>query len=233
MWSSLSEWSKRWIARGYQPTTIKDLMTASRSQHTAERYQVEKRQSRFTYTDGPMKFLGQQIVKRMEDSGFPAMIHTCYRSPQEQARLYAKGRSASGRIVTKAKPWSSAHQLWEAVDIVHPELFWNASPEYWDTLAACVRAVSEQYGVKLNHGHNWRFVDSAHIEIQNWRIFKEDHRERCNGSLRPLSAVELWDRFREVLPAVSRAYLRDHRGQAPAVVENERAMEAAAASLSD
>ena len=40
-----------------------------------QRGQVAKRQTRYDYRSGPMKFLGQQIVKAMEDAGFPAFIH--------------------------------------------------------------------------------------------------------------------------------------------------------------
>ncbi|WP_371168638.1 M15 family metallopeptidase [Aliiroseovarius sp. 2305UL8-7] len=97
--------------------------------------QVEKRQTSYTYVDGPMMFLGQQIVKVMEDSGYPAKIFQCYRSPARQQELYDQGRTKPGKRVTKAKPFSSAHQYLEAVDIIHPSIGWPKREDpYWEAL---------------------------------------------------------------------------------------------------
>lgn len=163
-----------------------------------EKMQVPKRQTAFCYVDGPMHYLGQQIVKRMQDAGHPAVIIECYRPPERQRELKAQGRS-------KAGPWESPHQYFEAVDIVHPSLGWGVSDAYWEALAACVRIVSEAYGVELVHGHYWRFRDSAHIEIRDWRLVRDRHRKRVldGGEARRPSAAELCERFAEVLPAVS------------------------------
>ncbi|MBW4983474.1 M15 family metallopeptidase [Mameliella sp. CS4] len=206
----MSAWAKTMEAAGYVRRTIADLMGCARQQHVLERYQVDKRQTRFTYVNGPMFFLGQKIVKAMEDAGYPAKISECYRSPERQQELYAKGRVTGGRKVTNALPFQSAHQFFEAVDIIHPERGWDVTPEYWETLAACVRIVADKFGVTLEHGHYWAFVDSAHIELADW----EDHRAMLkadNGGIhRVPSASQLWARFNDVLPAVARDYTRRH-----------------------
>ena len=51
-----------------------------------------------------LKFLRQCKAQKLD------MIITCtWRSNEEQASLYAQGRTRSGRIVTNAKPGQSAH----------------------------------------------------------------------------------------------------------------------------
>jgi len=183
--------------------------------------QVTTRKTRFTYDKGPMYFLGEHIVKAMEDSGYPAFIWQCYRPPEEQAEYLARGTS-------KAGPWQSPHQFSEAVDILHPELWWEAPPDYWQQLAACVRIVAERFDVKLDHGHYWSWVDSAHIELEDWRIMRDYMREQWRREFqewrdepsvdleligpppepRPPSPEELRVRFSAVLPKVWAQHIR-------------------------
>lgn len=142
--------------------------------------------------DGPMMFLGLQIVKRMERAGYPSIIHACFRHPAEQQRVFDKGAS-------KARPWESPHQYFEAVDIVHKSLYWQAPPVYWETLATVVRQVAEEFGVPLEHGHHWKFVDSAHVEMKDWRSVRKAQLDRVGVNYRP-SKIELKARFAQVLP---------------------------------
>jgi hypothetical protein len=173
-----------------------------------EREQVQKRQRRYEYGLGPMYYLGQQIVKLMEDAGYPCKIWQCYRSPEDQTEYYVRGTS-------KAKAWQSPHQYYEAVDLLHPSLYWDVSDEYWETLAACVRTVADKYGVPLVHGHTWGW-DSAHVELPDWRVIMRRQAERFGtgavDTMRPTEA-DLWARFQEVLPGVAKAYLRSDRGR--------------------
>ncbi|MBL4807282.1 MAG: hypothetical protein JKY31_08335 [Rhodobacteraceae bacterium] len=159
-----------------------------------EKMQEPRLQVGVTRKDGPMYFLGMQIVKRMERSGFPSKIHCCYRSPEKQNDVFEKGHS-------KVREWESAHQYYEAVDIVHKYLYWDASPGYWDHLATVVRVVAKEYGVELVHGHNWKFVDSAHIELKSWRAVRDRQREQNDGGNHTPTPKELRERFLEVLPS--------------------------------
>jgi hypothetical protein len=131
----------------------------------------------------------------MQDSGFPAKISECYRSPERQKKLKHEGRS-------KAGPWQSPHQYFEAVDIIHPSLGWDVSPEYWEKLSICVKIVANKYGVELNHGHHWAWRDSAHIEIADWRAWARQIGKRSPNS------QQLWERFEKVLPKVAKEYSR-------------------------
>ncbi|NHM20311.1 M15 family metallopeptidase [Tritonibacter mobilis] len=200
------------------PVASERASLSLRAMYPREKMQAPRRQSRYRYVDGPMYYLGQQIVKAMEDAGYPAKILYCYRSPEKQRELYSKGRTSAGPKVTNARPWDSAHQYYEAVDIIHPSLGWNVTEEYWETLAACVRIVSEKFSVGLNHGHRWKFRDSAHIELRDWRSVRERHRRNVldQGEPRPPNADELWYRFYEVLPDIVKAqYNADQQGRVP------------------
>lgn len=163
-----------------------------------ERHQVRKRTIRCTKLNGPMYYLGKQIIKRMESMGYPSKIYYCYRTPEEQKVIFQRGSS-------KARAWQSPHQYYEAVDIVHATKYWNASKEYWEALALCVRQVAIDFNVKLDHGHHWNWVDSAHIEIDDWRSQKGRyvHEHGLNeGKPRPPNQFERLERFKEVLPKV-------------------------------
>lgn len=171
--------------------------------HPREQMQERKRQTRFTYRDGPMVFLGQQIVKAMQDAGYPAKIHTHYRSPEDQERAFASKNS-------KARAWQSPHQFLEAVDIVHPSLGWNVSQDYWDTLYSCAKIVEDRFGVTFELGYDWGW-DLAHVELKDWRTVRDrlmDQQRRRKEPMRPPTPKELWERFKEVLPATARQHAR-------------------------
>lgn len=222
----VAELRARLITREWEEwRSPQDLMNVALNRHPTERYQVEKRQTRYDYTQGPMYFLAQHIVKAMEDAGYPAEIHECHRSGARQHELWAKGRFTSGPKVTNARAYESAHQYWEGVDIIHPERGWNVAPQYWDVLATCVETVALKYGVVLDHGHTWKFTDSAHVEIADWRTRRAELADRHGERLDPTRA-ELWERFHQVLPAVARRYEADHLGP-PSIVQNEVAMQQA------
>jgi hypothetical protein len=200
MLKKIKSWLQQMTDKGYRKwDSPQQFMEAERQRvYPHEKMQAPKRQSMYCYKDGPMYFLGQQIVKAMQDAGYPAMISECYRSPERQARIKAMGK---GR--TNAGPWQSPHQYLEAVDIIHPSKGWNVSQEYWDTLATCARIVGDKYGVEFDGGFNWGW-DYAHIELENWREFRDSirARHRHTGEQTPPSAQELAARFEEVLPDV-------------------------------
>lgn len=129
--------------------------------------------TRYDYNQGPAFFIGQVVVKRMGEAGWPSRIYYCYRDDQLQAELYAKGRTVDGDRVTNAPPFESAHQYFGACDVVHKTLYWHAPPEYWEMLAKVIKQVSREFKIELDHGHFWNRVDSAHFEIVGWRAFKK------------------------------------------------------------
>lgn len=167
-----------------------------------EQIQAPKNQTRFTYDMGPMYFLGQQIVKNMQQQGYPSYIHTCFRPPEIQEEKHKQGLS-------KAPAWASPHQYYEAVDIVHLTKHWHASNQYWHALNNAVEIIAEKYGVELEHGYDWGW-DSAHIELADWRKVRDRHRELdwLEGGMRPPHERDRVERFKEVLPSVWAQYQR-------------------------
>lgn len=148
-------------------------------------------------SDGPMLWLGDQIVKRMEKAGYPSRIFCGFRSPEQQNREFADGDS-------KAKAWQSPHQFYEAVDIIHKTKAWNVSQDYWDMLATVVRTVEREYSIDLVHGYDWGW-DSAHIEIALWRQVPKRQIRKEGHNYEP-SPWEREQRFKELLPAVYRSF---------------------------
>lgn len=194
---------KRWDEIMRLPTwkQIKAALLGERYPRVA--MQTPKRQTRYTYNMGPMYYIGQQIVKGMEDAGYPSKIAECLRSPARQRKLRADGRSKAGE-------WDSGHQYSEAVDIIHASKGWNVPDEYWDTLRSVTRIVAKKYGIELECGYDWGW-DKAHIEIKDFRIQRKRYKAMLSRASRlgrdvTLSEWHLWERFKEVLPEVARDY---------------------------
>lgn len=136
-----------------------------------------------------MYYLGQQIVRAMQQAGYDTRIHCCYRSPAEQDKVFQKGYS-------QVQAFGSAHQYLEAVDIIHRTRGWDMPPEFWDTLQACAQAVARKHKVSLTYGHDWAWKDSAHIQMTDWKTVKAKLGETVP------SDYDLAQRFKEVLPKV-------------------------------
>ncbi|RPJ30424.1 MAG: peptidase M15 [Verrucomicrobiaceae bacterium] len=60
----------------------------------------------------------QALVKAAKDVGIDLLVTSTYRSNEEQAALYAQGRTKPGAIVTNARPGDSYHNWRCALDVV-------------------------------------------------------------------------------------------------------------------
>jgi len=93
----------------------------------------------------------------------PEPFLTCtFRSNEEQAKLYAQGRTTPGAKVTNAKPGQSKHNVFpsNAFDIafiIAGKLDWN--PDLFKKFSDIVKPM----GVKW--GGDWRMKDLPHFEI--------------------------------------------------------------------
>lgn len=106
--------------------------------------------------------------------GVPFLVYTVYRTPDEQARLYAQGRTAPGHIVTYAKPGQSAHNrqvegqpaadAFDACPMVHGKPTWETSGEallFWNVMGSCAESIGLEWGRHYSHlGGDW-----AHFEL--------------------------------------------------------------------
>lgn len=172
---------------------IQKLTQSLRHQHMPhERGQAHRRLTRYSYRYGPMYYLGQQIVRAMQDAGYPAKIFCCFRDPDDQEDAFERG-------VSRANSWQSPHQYYEAVDIVHASKFWNVSSDFWDHLHAAAHMVEDRFGVTFEHGYDWGW-DKAHVEFKDWRSVRDRIGQRV-----PTQA-ELDARFQHVLPKVWKQY---------------------------
>lgn len=96
--------------------------------------------------------------------GVEVMVYCTYRSAEEQALLYAVGRTVPGKVVTKAKPWESAHQYRRAADCVPMVLgkpLWTHSnnSEEWQVFA------EEAERAGLEWAGRWtRFREYVHVQ---------------------------------------------------------------------
>lgn len=156
-----------------------------------------KRQTRFCYSEGPIYYVGQQIVRAMQDAGYPAKVHCCYRSPEQQQEMVRRG-------VSKAGPYKSPHQYKLAVDIIHATQGWNVSDDFWDTLNACVQVVGDRLSIPLEHGYDWGW-DSAHIELKPYRTLVNVLRVRSLTAQEPMAPptqADLDGWFQTYLPRV-------------------------------
>ena len=79
---------------------------------------VHARQSSTDVLHPAVRHRMRAVRDALHAEGHPFEIFEAFRTPQRQADLYAQGRTAPGRIVTKAPPWSSYHQYGLACDFV-------------------------------------------------------------------------------------------------------------------
>lgn len=109
------------------------------------------------------------VTEAMKVLGFEMMITDGARTAEEQNKLYQKGRTKPGDIVTYADGYikRSNHQLHSdgfghAVDctfVVNGKPNWdNTNP--WEAYGECCKAVGLKWG-----GDNPNFKDNPHVEL--------------------------------------------------------------------
>lgn len=122
------------------------------------------------HLDKALQPLAEQFVERCKSAGVNVLITTTYRSNEEQARLYAQGRTAPGKIVTKAKPGTSRHNRTvggqpasTAFDFVpldsNGKAIWDAGNQAWATAGR----IAQDLG--LEWGGTWKFRDMPHVQL--------------------------------------------------------------------
>lgn len=101
-------------------------------------------------------------------AGLDVLIYCTLRSMEEQAQLYALGRTKPGKIVTNAKPGLSAHNFGLAFDgapLIQGKIAWDDHAS-WQTYGR----VAAQVG--LEWAGNWTsFQEFPHIEMPNWKQY--------------------------------------------------------------
>jgi peptidoglycan L-alanyl-D-glutamate endopeptidase CwlK len=112
---------------------------------------------------------GETLIALASAEGLELLVTSTYRSFDEQARLFAQGRTAPGPRVTSAKPGSSFHNVRRALDVafLRPEtgtLDWEwlsrsaEADRLWRHLGALASAAG------LHWGGLWERPDRPHFE---------------------------------------------------------------------
>jgi peptidoglycan L-alanyl-D-glutamate endopeptidase CwlK len=103
-----------------------------------------------------VKLLAETLLKRAAAAGIPLTVICTLRSMDEQAALYAQGRTRPGPIVTYARPGYSFHNFGLALDVVPTRLItlknWGETPDYREE----ARAIWDQLGsIGVDAGFVW------------------------------------------------------------------------------
>lgn len=97
------------------------------------------------------------------------ILVTCtLRSNAEQAALFAQGRTAPGKIVTKALPGQSAHNYGLAIDvvpIVNGKPDWDGTHPVWQQIGQLGIAA----GLDWAGAPDFSFHELAHFQMVGWR----------------------------------------------------------------
>lgn len=130
-------------------------------------------EKRVSLLHAPFQALARSFLADCEKAGYRLRVTYGLRTLDEQAVLYAQGRTAPGKVVTQAKPGSSPHNYAAAIDVVFlttdGKVDWNGP---WKAIGA----VGEKLG--LVWGGNFKtFVDRPHFEWAHWR----DLRAKANA----------------------------------------------------
>lgn len=107
-------------------------------------------------------------------TGVKWVVTDARRTMAEQQHLFDLGRTLPGKVVTKAKPGSSAHNYGLAVDLcpIDPkdgDLWWDAPDAKWRAMA------DHAHTFGLVAGYYFKsFFDAPHIEDPNWRLARAE-----------------------------------------------------------
>ena len=101
-------------------------------------------------------------------SGIDILVTCTLRSRDEQAALYAQGRTAPGPRVTDAGPGRSAHNYGLAIDvvpIVNGKLDWDRKDPVWQK----VGQLGVTAGLEWAGSPGYPFPELPHFQHPNWR----------------------------------------------------------------
>jgi peptidoglycan LD-endopeptidase CwlK len=101
-------------------------------------------------------------------AGIDLLVTCTLRTNEDQAVLYAQGRTTPGNIVTNAKPGQSAHNYGLALDVVplvHGKPDWSGTSFIWATLAN----LGQVRGLQWLGAPDSPFKEQAHFQHPNWK----------------------------------------------------------------
>ena len=142
--------------------TIADRLGIGKAKVQAKRFDSRSEKNIATLAS-EAQAKAREWLRRCRDEGINVKIICGTRTYEEQATLYAKGRTEPGKKVTNARPGYSWHNIGVAWDFV---VFDERGQPLWDSpLMDRCGAIGEELG--LEWGGSWkRFVDKAHFQLK-------------------------------------------------------------------
>lgn len=104
--------------------------------------------------------LCRKFIEQCKEAGVEVLVTSTYRDHESQNALYAQGRTAPGKIVTKAKGGQSFHNhkvAFDVVPLVNGKAIWND-----EGLWRKIGQIGQEVG--LEWGGNWKFQDKPHFQ---------------------------------------------------------------------
>lgn len=128
------------------------------------------KRANYLYCDPRLMVWASTLVHMAMKRDIPLYVHTALRDADEQNKLKAQGNS-------KAVYPHSAHNIGEAVDIVHGTVHWNMTEQEWRMIGVLGNLaldrvnsnLSRDHKLKLEWGGKWTFYDPAHWEVSDYR----------------------------------------------------------------
>ena len=115
----------------------------------------------------------KKLLYKARQEGIELRVTSAYRDCDEQNALYAKGRTAPGKIVTNARCGKSSHNYRKAVDVVE---FNNGKPLWNNPNWNRIGEIGESVG--LEWGGRWRsFKDRPHFQDLGGKTLATLYRE--------------------------------------------------------
>lgn len=133
---------------------------------------LDRSEKQIATLDPSLQPLARKFLADAHAAGFNVVITSGRRTMAEQAALYAQGRTAAGKIVTKAQPGDSAHNFGLSFDFA----FANALGQpTWPEDAPWADAAAIGKALGLEWGGDWKsFKDRPHLELPTWRVARAD-----------------------------------------------------------
>ncbi|MCD9188257.1 MAG: peptidoglycan-binding protein [Pyrinomonadaceae bacterium] len=130
-----------------------------------------------------------KLIAALGNLGLTVVVTDGLRTFDEQNKLFAKGRTAPGQIVTKARGGQSNHNYGLAVDLCP---FENGRLNY-DNLQNFNLIGREAKKLGLEWGGDWKFTDKPHVQLKGMSV-KECFAAYSKGGL-----TAVWQRMDNIL----------------------------------
>lgn len=118
-----------------------------------------------------IRYSALELLLDCKDIGIDIRFTDTFRSVSEQDKLFEKGRTTKGRIVTQAKGGKSYHNYGLALDFCllvdgGKAVSWNIGEDInSDGKADWIQVVETAKKIGFESGMDWQFRDNPHLQI--------------------------------------------------------------------